>query len=299
MRREYLFMIIAGFLWGSGHPVIRSILTSNHPHMDSIQIAFLSTFISCLILSTFIPLFRLSPPSLERSRSLYLLSGLAGVLQFGFYPILSYTALAYIPPSTNAMLVNTAPLFVALLSIATLNERLSGLGYLGLVSAFVGIVLLVQGLSITAPSGIFPGAFLSITGALLTSIYSVLGRMLMKNHDPIVVSAIGAFFGTLILTAVCLLTSRLNELIWINTTHLYLVIYWAVAQAFGSLLFFAAMRRLEAPRASVFMFMSPLTATILSVTFLGDRITLQFIAGSLLIIIGIIVSQRRSVGKAE
>jgi len=121
----------------------------------------------------------------------------------------------------------------------------------------------------------------------------------MRTHEPILVSTVGAVFGTLILTVICFLTSRLNELLWINTTHLYLVIYWAVAQAFGSLLFFAAMRRLEAPRASVFMFMSPLTATLLSVAFLDERITPQFIAGSILIITGITITQRRYLSKTK
>jgi drug/metabolite transporter (DMT)-like permease len=121
----------------------------------------------------------------------------------------------------------------------------------------------------------------------------------MRTHEPVLVSAVGALFGTFILTVICFLTSRLNELIWINTTHLYLVIYWAVAQAFGSLLFFAAMRRLEAPRASVFMFMIPLTATFLSVASLGERITPQFIAGSILIIIGITLAQWRYVNKTK
>ncbi len=116
----------------------------------------------------------------------------------------------------------------------------------------------------------------------------------MKNHDPIIVSAIGAVFGALILLLISLFTYRINNLIWADLSHLYLVIYWAVAQALGSLLFFTAMRRLEAPRASVFMFISPLTATILSVIFLGEVITTQFLIGSLFVIIGIIISQRKA-----
>ncbi|MEM3081883.1 MAG: EamA family transporter, partial [Nitrososphaerota archaeon] len=55
-----------------------------------------------------------------------------------------------------------------------------------------------------------------------------------------------------------------------------------------------AMRRLEAPRASAFMFMSPLTATLISVVFLGDELTLQFLLGSLLIITGIMLSQKKA-----
>ncbi|MEM2549524.1 MAG: DMT family transporter [Nitrososphaerota archaeon] len=129
---------------------------------------------------------------------------------------------------------------------------------------------------------------------MITAIYSIIGRKLMKNHDPIIVSAIGAVFGALILLLISLFTYRINNLIWADLSHLYLVIYWAVAQALGSLLFFTAMRRLEAPRASVFMFISPLTATILSVIFLGEVITTQFLIGSLFVIIGIIISQRKA-----
>lgn len=221
------------------------------------------------------------------------MSGLVGSLQFGIFPLLSYTALAFIPSSTNAMLINTAPLFVTLLSVITIRERLSNIGYFGMSIAFIGIVLLLQGLSITSPSGIYPEAIFSISGAIVTSIYSILGRQLMKNHEPILATAICSIFGALILTLITLMTSRLNEIIWINMTHLGLVIYWAVAQAFGSLLLFMAMRRLEAPRASKFMFMSPLTATLMSVLFLGDKITLPFLMGSSLIIFGIMLSQKR------
>lgn len=292
-HKEYLYMIIAGFFWGSGHPVIRSILTSPDPHMDSIQIAFLSTLFSCTLLILFMLVMKPSRRKISGGLGLFFLSAVAGSIQFGLFPIFSYTALAFIPPSTNAMLINTAPIFVALLSVVTIKERLSSLGYIGVFLAFIGIVLLVQGLSISAPAGIFPGALFSLGGAMATSIYSIIGRQLMKNHDPIFVSAIGALFGSLILSVIVLFTSRLNEALWTNTTHLCLVIYWAVAQAFGSLLFFTAMRRLEAPRASVFMFMSPLTATILSFIFLGDIITLQFLVGSLLVVTGIITSQRR------
>jgi len=49
----------------------------------------------------------------------------------------------------------------------------------------------------------------------------------------------------------------------------------------------------------VFMFMSPLTATLLSVAFLGERITPQFVAGSILIITGITLTQRRYVNKTK
>ncbi|MEM2898696.1 MAG: DMT family transporter [Nitrososphaerota archaeon] len=294
MRREYIFMVIAGFLWGSGHPVIRSILTSPTPHMDSIQIAFLSTLISCIILLSFIPVLKIRTTGIHRQAGLLSMSGLAGSLQFGIFPLLSYTALAYIPPSTNAMLINTAPILVALLSIPTIKEMLSNIGYLGIGIAFIGIVLLLQGLSITTPSGIYPGAIFSIFGALVTSTYSILGRNLMKNHEPILATATCSVFGALVLMLITLITSRLNNLIWINMTHLWLVIYWAVAQAFASLLFFIAMRRLEAPRASAFMFMSPLTATLISVVFLGDELTLQFLLGSLLIITGIMLSQKKA-----
>ncbi|MEM2004196.1 MAG: DMT family transporter [Nitrososphaerota archaeon] len=294
MRKEYIFMMIAGFFWGSGHPVIRSILTSSNPHMDSIQIAFLSTLISCFLLLVFVLMTKSLRIKIRRSRGWFLLSAVAGSLQFGLYPILSYTALSFIPSSTNAMIINAAPILVALLSIVMIKERLSFQGYFGILIAFIGITLLVQGLNISAPAGIFPGALFSLGGALITAIYSIIGRKLMKNHDPIIVSAIGAVFGALILLLISLFTYRINNLIWADLSHLYLVIYWAVAQALGSLLFFTAMRRLEAPRASVFMFISPLTATILSVIFLGEVITTQFLIGSLFVIIGIIISQRKA-----
>jgi len=288
-------MVLAAFFWGSGHPVIKTILRQPQPHLDSIQIAFLTSVIGFIILSLFIAASRRTRDLRTLDRRGLVVAISAGLLQFGIYPVLSYTALSLIPASLNALLVGTSPLLIALLSLAVLREKLAARGYVGIVVAFLGVGVLLWGGFDPSKAGplSFLGVGLAMTGAFVVAAYAVMGRYLMRKQDAIIVNALGNLFGAVFLAPVTGLVSGFAGITQSSLISFILLIYWGVALAIANVLFYFSLKRMQAARIGVFIFVSPMAATLLSVVILREALTILFLVGMLLIFVGIRLTQSR------
>ncbi|MEM3032225.1 MAG: DMT family transporter [Nitrososphaerota archaeon] len=288
-RIEYLYLTAAGILWGSGHPVIRYILGAGDRHMNSLHIAFLSTCIGMVMLvMVMTPSHRLSSLWKLGRRGLAI-AGAAGGLQYGLYPILSYTALSFIPASLNAIIVGSSPILIALLSRALLDERLRLVSYAGIALAFTGLVLLVGGYG-GGPVSVV-GTSLSALGALVASLYAVAGRYLMRSYDALSISLLGALIGSLLLAYVTYAVSGLDGIMTSSPTDLALVAYWGVAVTTGNLLFYLSLKRMKAVGAGAFFFVSPVAAATLSIIFLGEPLTATVVLGMAAALVGVRLTQ--------
>lgn len=263
--------------------------------MNSLHVAFLSTVVGMVILSVVLA----SRHGLKRLKMLgrrgLAIAGAVGCLQYGLYPILSYTALSYIPASLNAIIVGSSPMLIALLSRAVLREQLKMVGYGGILLAFASLFILVGGYG--AGSISFLGLVLSSAGALVASIYAVAGRYLMRSHDAFAVSQFGTSVGLLVLTSVTYSQSGLGGLLNSDVMDLLLVTYWGIAVTTGNLLFYLALKKLDAARAGSFFFVSPMAAATLSVIFLGEPLTVLMVLGMVATLMGIRLTQMAVVRK--
>ena len=88
----------------------------------------------------------------------------SGVLMFGFFQWVLMDSVATIGPGNSAVVINSSPLVVAVLGFVFLRERLSALASLGLVTGFLGVVLMVW-----SQIGDFPSAGTLIRGSRLRS----------------------------------------------------------------------------------------------------------------------------------
>ncbi len=289
MRREYAYLSLAGVLWGSGHPVIRYILSYASVPINSLHIALLSTAVGLIallltsqVMGAWSGFTRLGWKGLA-------VAGVSGTLQNGLYPILSYSALSYIPASLNAMIVGSSPIIIAILSRLLLGERLRLVGYAGICVALAGLVLLIGGYPGGSLSVI--GAILSILASLTAAVYAIAGRYLMRSQDPITISIIGAGLGSVLLAYVTYSLSGFELLFASNLFELGLITYWGLALAAGNLLFYLTLRKIDAVRSGSFFFVSPIAAATLSIIFLGEPLTINVVAGIGLALAGIRLAQ--------
>lgn len=80
---------------------------------------------------------------LPRGRSLLLVIAY-GVLWYGIYTIVVNAAGRYLDAGTTAMIINLAPIIVAILAGIFLRERLSRQLVLGMMIAFAGVVIIAS-----------------------------------------------------------------------------------------------------------------------------------------------------------
>lgn len=124
----------------------------------------------------------------DRGRAIRRLSGsdwglglLAGVFLAGHFwswiASLSYTTVA-----SSVVLVNTQPIFVALLSIAFLGERPTRRQWMGIAVAVVGAGVIGWGDFAGGPEPLL-GDLLAVAGAVFVSLYYVIGRRLRQRLE--------------------------------------------------------------------------------------------------------------------
>lgn len=291
VKKEYPLLLLTTFIWGSGHPVIKIILRE----LSSTQIAMLSSTLGTLALMLILG-FERRFWALRNARGKVLtFTFLSGIIMFFLYPILSFSALQKIPASTNSILVATSTIFVALISALVLDEKLSRLNYSGVFVAFAGVVFVVTstGGTLDVSSLNIFGCLLSLAGAVSAASYTIIGRRILANLDPMAATIIASLSGSIFLIILVGATEGFGELAKMSLIAFSLTLYWGILSGVAYFFYYYCLKRIEATRASSFIYFSPLFAVLLSHFMLREEIKAFFILGMVLILTGVWATQRR------
>ncbi len=277
MKKEYILITFAILLLASGHPIGNIILKQ----ISALQLAALSTLLSSITLLAALSTTGAIPKFRGFSRRDLPMVAVAGLFQFTLYPIMTFSALARIPPAINAFLIGTSPILIAIMSAFISRERLSRLGYAGIAVGFVGVGVVLFGGDI-APMQLSSlatlGPLFSLAAALLSASYTILGRKIMAKHDALPTIALANVIGAAVLLPV-VAAAGFNALIESSVTTKLLVAYWGIFSGLGAFLYYFGLKRLEAPRTASFIYLSPVFAAFLSFFIVGESITVQLVAG--------------------
>jgi drug/metabolite transporter (DMT)-like permease len=293
IRIEYFLMLIVSFFWAIGHPFGRIIVRSVHPFQ--LGAVTLSTgFIGLLIF--LIVSGRIRKISELSSRELFASLGL-GVFGFFCYQILTFSALARIPASMNAVLVSTNVVFIALLAALILKERIMPARIAGIAIALLGVVLVTfnTGFSLGEDRGGIDllGCAFSLMAAFSFSLYSVIGKRILTSNDPLIVAALALFSGAILLNVFTTVTVGHSATInagW--PTFLLMVFLGLTMIGIAYPLWFTCLKRLPASHASIYIYLTPVFAVTLSLIILQERFSWLFWVGGACILGGIIITNR-------
>jgi len=286
MRKEYLILLLVTASWGSAHPLGKIVLTEVTPA----QFALMRSGLACVGLA----LIALATGRLRALRRLdrrsLLLAVATGLFGFAATAILGAMALRLIPASINGLLLNTSPLFIAVIAPLLLHERLTAKIGLGMLVALVGIFLVTfanTGLA-NWESLSMAGILLSLAGSLSWALYTMGGRPLMKAFDAISINAFMSLCGALVLLALVLTGDGFAQIAAASTSSKLLLIYLGPGiTGVGFTLWYYCLKGLPAASVGVFQYLVPVFAVILSSLLLGEPITPPLVIGMLFIIGGV------------
>jgi drug/metabolite transporter (DMT)-like permease len=238
--------------------------------------------------SLFGVLLRRRPPE-ERlpgpDRWLLLGMALSGVAVFSptLYLGLRFTSVV------NATLINSmGPLITGLLATLMIQEPMSRRQVIGAILGLSGVTLLISDGSLALWEAVRGnlGDLIVLVAVALWSLYSVLGRRVMRHRSALSATALSAFLGLPFL----LLAAAWEMRTFPVHTHpkLFLaVLYIGVAPTvIGFLSWNAGVRRLGPSGAMVFYNMLPLYGALLGFLFLGESLGPAHLLGGALIIGG-------------
>lgn len=180
--------LITMILWASSFVVIRA----TGEHFSPGALALLRLVSASAVLAVWMLLRR---PSLPRGRRTWSLIVVYGVAWFFLYTVVLNAAEHWLDAGTASMLVNIAPLLIALLSGLFMGEGLPRRLVAGILVAFAGVVII--GVSDTAAHATAAGLVLGVLAAVLYAAGVLVQKSALHRADPTAVTVLGCWTGTL------------------------------------------------------------------------------------------------------
>jgi drug/metabolite transporter (DMT)-like permease len=187
--------------------------------------------------------------------------------------------------STVALLLGTTPIFIGLISLALRLERLARAFWIGAGITFGGVALIAIANGSVGSS--LNGTLISIGTALTWACYTVAIAPLMRRYSPFRISALVLAIGwvPLALTSIPQLGDQQFTFGW----KVWLGFGYAVIGPLflTNILWFTAISRVGASRASLFANMQPFFAVLFALLLLSESLHAMEIVGGALIFAGI------------
>ncbi|MFE3190045.1 DMT family transporter [Nocardia sp. NPDC059240] len=231
-----------------------------------------------------------------RLADLWLLLGY-GLLGVAGVQLLFFVAVQQVPVGTAMVLVNLAPVLVALWVRVVRRTKLPGRVWLGIGLAVAGLAVVAQLWQVAHPNAL--GILAGLGSAVCSAAYFLLGERGARSHDPAGLTAVGLTIGAVtvaVFTPPWTLPARLLTapavLGGLRTPVCIILLALAVA---GTVLPYLAglrsLRDLPPTLAGVLAVAEPLIAAALAWLLLGQSLTPAQLAGALTMLLGALLVQ--------
>jgi len=285
MVKAFAALLATMLIWGVTPVLLRSLSVGLGP-ADALVIRYVPLALTCIVILAATGKWRIARADWPRLLVISII-GVSG------YSIASVYAFATVPAGIGGLIYATQPLFIVLLAVIMLGERLTFPAIFGLALAFAGTVFLVW--DDLAPAD---GAQSYLTGILLLlfacfawSFYSVPGKTIILRYGTLPITAMSLLIGTL---PMLVLASPAT----IATLHAMTPRQWAELLFLAFVSSFIAMigwtyatARLPAATVGAMLYVIPVIALMAGALFLGETVTLTTILGGLLILGGVALAQ--------
>jgi drug/metabolite transporter (DMT)-like permease len=210
------------------------------------------------------------------------------VNQFLFVTGLSMTSVA-----NSALIIGSAPIFVALLSAALGHEYIAPIRWAGAALSAIGLYSVVgHGAAVTRETMLGDASILG--AALCWAVATVGSRTLLTRHSPLIVTGYSIALGAVI--HVPLGWRDLRGLAWASvspTSWAALVMSATLALFVAYLIWFTAVQRLGNTRTSAYSNLTPVVAMIMAWLWIGERVTPVQMSGAAAILVGVALTRLR------
>lgn len=218
-----------------------------------------------------------------------------GVLFFVLFPWTFNAALQFNPAARGAVGLATIPIQTLLLATLFGRERLTAFKATGVLLAFSGVAVALGAAAFGRDNGSYViGDAFMLLSALCAAIYSVFGRSTLMRHGPLFVTALAMVFAVVTLIPFVVIPAVIKGGGAVLPTFsfkgwLAILFLGSIAGAVQFSLYMWALRWLPPTTTTVYLTLNPITAMVLGTILLGERPTVELVAGLALVLTGIVV----------
>ena len=289
--KAYLMLVLATLFWAGNFVVGKIAFIENVPPFSLTFFRWLLVWV-ILIPFTYKEFFKLRRVILDN----FLLLLLLGLTSVGLFNSFIYNALNF-TQVINASLFNAViPVAIILFGLLFKLEKTNKYQILGLIVSILGILSIITklDLGILLTLSFNKGDILMIGAVITWGIYSAFLKKRKFEVSLLTLVHILCTFGLVTLIPQFLFEFSQGKTVIINDHLIYSLIYLAIFPSIGSYYCWAgAVSIIGANRAGIFLSLIPLFSTILAIIFFNEKFLFFHFIGSVLIILGLLLSNRK------
>jgi drug/metabolite transporter (DMT)-like permease len=274
---------IATVVWGSAFVGIRAVL----PYFSPTDLASVRFAIAALVLGAVV-LPRVG--NWEMPSGAWLRLGIGGVFGIAVYHVLLNWGMRRVDAASAAFIINTGPLFTALLARWFLHEKMRRAHWAGLGLAFSGVALIASSRGPLRANGIW---FLAILiSAFLQSVYFVITRSLSRTMTSLQQTVLA--LGIAMVSLLPFLPHGVVAFFRAPAAAEAWLIWLGVGPSAAAYFAWAyVLKQLPAGQATLFLFLVPLVSMTMGFVILGETLTWLGLLGGAVCLTGVALPQLR------
>lgn len=277
-------LITSSIIWGAASPIFKWSLENITPF----TLAYLRFSIASVILFPFvINNFSVKKEDIKN----LLIIGLSGVtvnIAFFFWA-LKFTS------SINAVIIgSSAPIITLILSTIFLKEKPGGNILLGIFISLVGIlVIFAEPFFLKKDGGSIFGDLLMLIATLGAVIEAIATKKIIGKYSPVVITFWSFVIGTVTFLPLLILEAeKPNWLSDLSTKGIIGILFGSIfSSAVAYLAYNYAIKKMDVSHVAVFTYLNPIVGIAIAIPLLGEKITLEFVMGAILVSIGVFVTK--------
>jgi len=280
-----LMMIVTVIVWGFAFPFIKIALEE----LSFINLTIMRFFVVDIVLIGILLLQpkRFFKPHKKDILPIFLL-GFFGVIVYHFG--LNYGE-QYVSPGAASLIIATIPVLVVILAFVFLDEKITIKKLMGIIIALCGVLVIsIWGKTDASieVNYIF-GALGVLIAAVMGALYTVAGKKMLNRYSGLSLTIYVILLGSLGLIPF-ISRSLFEEVAAMSLNGWFAVIFLGVfSTVIGYTIWYMALRVKTTSEVSVYLYAIPVLSTIISYFLFDDKITLFFVLGGTLVMVGLIL----------
>ena len=287
----HLAALFTVMVWGSTFVFTKILLLNG---LSPAQI-FVLRFIVAYVLLLFFSMSRKSHHWMADTWKDELLMVALGVTGGSLYFLTENEAMNHTTTTNTSLIVCLCPLFAAaLISIFYKSQRLQPMQVLGSVLAALGVIVVVlNGHFVLHLSPL--GDMLAFTACLCWAVYSLLMIRANQRYDVVFITRKMFFYGLASMIPYFLLVPEVPPLSLVLRPDVLinLLFLGCVASMFCFVIWNWAMKQIGTVTTTNYVYINPLTTIVFAWLLLNEKITVFFLFGTALILVGMYLADRR------
>lgn len=269
-----LMLIVSMTIFGTLGIFVRNIPVSSG------ELALYRAVLAVLLIAVFLLLTKQRIPFFKIKKQVPLL--LASGIAMGFNWIFLFEAYKYTTVSIATLSYYFAPVIVTIVCPIIFKEKLTGKQIVCFIMSTLGLVL-ITGIGNLSSGNDFVGILFGLGAAVLYATVILLNKFI-KNVEALHRTFLQFLSAIVILIPYVIMTSgvtleTLNVIGWIN-----LLIVGLIHTGVTYCMYFSSLKELPGQKTALLSYIDPLVAVLISVTVLGETMTLWQVIGGVLIL---------------